>query len=234
LVYCEAYTKMAAYPPIEIALLAVEDSHVEVREWIARHGKYLDYQERSDADHPERNLWSRLKNDPDPFVRACVHENPTLLTKFFFDREEWRAAFRNATHLERLALVRNPALNETLIEQIFDHEDQELGITLEARAELVKAFLTNHHAIRGSFRGKYDFIEGLDSYYTRRHFSRLWKLISKWPEGTGNLPYAVYRYVGAPDETKAEIYQSCDEPSDVTQLFSTAPALGDPQSGRGN
>ncbi len=32
-------------PPFEIALVAVEDSNVEVRQWIARHGKYLDYRE---------------------------------------------------------------------------------------------------------------------------------------------------------------------------------------------
>jgi hypothetical protein len=144
-----------------------------------------------------------------------VHENPTLPINFL-NPEEWKEAFRNATHLERLALVRNPALNETLIEQIFDHEDQELGISLEARGELVKAFLTNHQAIRDSYRDQSDFIPGFlgghPAAFTRAHFSKLWTLISKWPEGTRNLQAGVYRYIGAPDKTKAEIYQSCDEP----------------------
>jgi hypothetical protein len=201
-------------PPYEIAVLAIEDSHVEVREWIARHGRYLNYQERSDADHPERNLLSRLKNDPDPFVRTCVNENPALFGGLlpWSNPEEWKEAFRNASHLERLALVRNPRVDEKLIEQIFDHEDQELGISLEVRGEFVRGFLTNYHAIRDSFKGKFDFIDGWDSYSTRWHFSQLWKLISKWPGGTGNLQAGVYRHIGAPDETKAEIYQSCDEP----------------------
>jgi hypothetical protein len=47
---------------------------------------------------------------------------------------------------------------------------------------------------------------------TSVHVSRLWMLISKWPEGTGNLQFLVYRYVGAPDETKAEIYRTCATP----------------------
>ena len=121
-------------------------------------------------------------------------------------------AFQHGTHMERLALVRNPRVYDKLIEQIFDHEDQELGITLEARAELVKAFLTNDHAIRDSFKGQFDFIDGWSSYSTRSHFSQLWKLISKWPKGTGNLQDGVYRCIGASDETKAEIYQGCDVP----------------------
>jgi hypothetical protein len=51
-------------PPYEIALLAVQDQNVEVREWMARHGKYLDYREwrrvnehwERDPDPPERDL----------------------------------------------------------------------------------------------------------------------------------------------------------------------------------
>jgi hypothetical protein len=54
------------HAPCEIALLAVEDPNVEVRQWIARHGKYLDYrkdQEDSDQD-PNRNLEDRLVAAP--------------------------------------------------------------------------------------------------------------------------------------------------------------------------
>src|SRR5262249_37936422 len=57
-----------------------------------------------------------------------------------------------------------------------------------------------------------DFIDGLSMVSTRGHFSRLWMLISRWPEGTGNLQSVVYRYIGAPDETKAEIYRTCPIP----------------------
>jgi hypothetical protein len=140
-----------------------------------------------------------------------VHENPTLPINFL-NPEEWKEAFRNATHLERLALVRNPALNETLIEQIFDHEDQELGISLEARGELVKAFLTNHQAIRDSYRDQSDFIPGFlgghPAAFTRAHFSKLWILISKWPEGTRNLQASVYRYLGLPTKRRPKFIRA--------------------------
>ena len=61
-------------PPYEIALLAVEDPNVEVRQWIARHSEDLDYREYRHTEKqfrfPDRNLGDRLSTDPDPFVRA--------------------------------------------------------------------------------------------------------------------------------------------------------------------
>jgi hypothetical protein len=89
----------------QIALLAVEDPQVEVRQWIARHGNYLDYS-RSHPEHSNNNLEDYLKNDPDPFVRACLHENPTVFNAW--DRAAWLKYFQEATHMERLALMRNP------------------------------------------------------------------------------------------------------------------------------
>ena len=69
----------------EIALLAIADPHVEVRQWIARYGKYLDYSkeqgpgpEPEPEPEPEKDLAQRLRQDPDPFVRACLRENPTF------------------------------------------------------------------------------------------------------------------------------------------------------------
>lgn len=176
--------------PFEIACLAVEDQYVEVRQWIARHGRYLDY----NNDEPSRpNLADRLKNDTDPFVRACLRENPTVFDAW--SSTAWVEYFQEATHLERLALMRNPevgsAHGEDLIQQIFNHEDQELGIDLEARKELILAFLTNTKALNESRRLKrLHFQDGLSWAGTRAHFSRLWTLISKWPKGTGNLQFS--------------------------------------------
>jgi hypothetical protein len=57
--------------------------------------------------------------------------------------------FHEATHLERLALMRNPELwcGNKLIQRIFDYENQELGLTLEERKELIGAFLANKEAL---------------------------------------------------------------------------------------
>lgn len=213
-------------PPFQIALSAVEDPRVEVRQWMARLG-YLDYSEQEEEEEEERppdyeasrpNLAARLKRDPDPFVRACLRENPTV----FGIGEDWIECFREATHLERLALVRNPEVDDELMRKVFDCEDRELGISLEERGALVRAFLTNQQALSRSksidVRHAFDQVMGaetlgaLDWVMTSGHFSQLWTLISKWPERTGNLQYAVYRYVNAPDDTKAEVYRVCAEP----------------------
>jgi hypothetical protein len=72
-------------------------------------------------------------------VRASLRENPDLYGGTLSSQGE----FTESTHLERLALVRNPEVGQLLIEKIFDHEDQELGLTANERERLILAFLTN-------------------------------------------------------------------------------------------
>mgnify|MGYP001228418968 FL=1 len=190
--------KMGYYAPYEIALLALED--VELRQWMARHATRLDYRDRDPdnpgerIEQPERNLEDRLKDDPDPFVRACLRENSHVFGIFDFINN-WESYFRESTHLERLALVRNPEVCEELIEHIFDPEDTHLGIGIKERSELVKAYLTNAESIRRSFQS-----------------SKLWELISKWPIFPGSPQAFVYLFLEASDGTKAKVYQACDEP----------------------
>jgi hypothetical protein len=227
-------------PPFEIALLAVEDANVEVRQWIARHGKYLDYSDdenpgaaRQEEAHlydaggrpigiPSRNLEERLKNDPDPFVCASLRENPTVFGGLISSTEKWMGYFREANHMERLALVRNPEVWEPFIEKIFDPEDNALGITLQERQELVLAFLTNEEALAKEARAALRRPTGSDnieidaaimSHFGSRHFlQKLWHLASKWPRET-KIQSAVYYAVPADDKTKAEVYRTCDEPA---------------------
>jgi hypothetical protein len=204
--------------PYEIAVLAVGDRHVQVRAWIARHGEILDYRESKLVDgkltytHPERNFEERLKNDPDPFVRASLHENPILSPLAWTDFGEW---FQRASHLERLALVRNPKADERFIENIFDNEDKELALSMDERKELILAYLTNEDMV---FKAKLRTREiPIDEYLilsavdADNHFSRLWELASKWP-GESGIPHAVYSFVNAPDSTKAKVYQGCEKP----------------------
>lgn len=190
--------KKGYYAPYEIALLALEDA--ELRQWMARHAIRLDYRDW-DPDSPgekigppERNLEDRLRNDPDPFVRACLRENPEVFGVFDFIYH-WQEYFQESTHLERLALVRNPNVADKLIEPIFDPGDTELGIGINERSELVKAYLTNAESIRQSFQ-----------------ISKLWELISKWPIFPGSPQALVYLFLEASDGTKAKVYQGCNEP----------------------
>lgn len=205
--------KSGYHAPYEIALLALED--VELRQWMARHA-WLDYRGWDPHTHerieqPERNLEDRLKHDPDPFVRACLRENPHVFGIFDFTHN-WKSYFQESTHLERLALVRNPNVAHELIERIFDPEDTELGIGINERSELVRAYLTNADSVRWSYpRDGYLDIFG--------HFSKLWELISKWPDVSTSPQGSVYYYLGAEDGTKAKVYQACDEPTWRTAIL---------------
>ena len=190
--------------PFEIAKIAVEDENVQMRAWIARKGKYLNYSEEG-----LENLEDRLRNDPDPFVRACLRENPTTYD-FFAD---WVKLFIESTHFERLALIRNPDVDSELIEKLFDHEDQELGINLKERHELVLAFLTNKKVLSRFKKSRIeprDWIDRDAAHQVCLHYSKLWDLISRWPKDT-NTQSAVYLGLWADDETKARIYKVCDE-----------------------
>jgi hypothetical protein len=216
----ELYSNNKGNPiPFEIARLAVEDKNVEIREWIALHGRFLDYSQtrnegRNDSiEFPERNLEDRLKNDPEPFVRACLRENPTAFsgTGDFY----WMPYFQQANPLERLALMRNPEVwcGDDLIKRIFDHENHELGISLEERKELIAAFLTNKEAL--------GMLEEYEPWPGNKFLPTLWELASKWPKSSESevaqrigpmnpvmMPHVVYRYVSANDEIKAKIYQA--------------------------
>jgi hypothetical protein len=216
----ELYEQKQGNPiSFEIARMAVEDEKVEVREWIALHGRSLDYSQTHNEDgndsieFPERNLEDRLKNDPEPFVRACVRENPTAFsgTGDFY----WMPYFQQANHLERLALMRNPEVwcGDELIKRIFDHENHELGISLEERKELIAAFLTNKEALA--------MLEEYKPWPGEKFLPTLWELASKWPKSSESevrqraapmkpvmMPHVVYRYMPASDETKAKIYQA--------------------------
>jgi len=200
--------------PFEVARLAVNDHQVEVREWIALNGRWLDYSERSygsDDDailFPDRNLENQLKNDPDLFVRARLRENPSAWNRFAVLDE-----FKTASPLERLAMMHNHELSgpheAAFLKKLFDHQDEDLSITFEERKELIGAFLSNQQAIAKIIDPNLSY----DCHFT----SILWELAAKWPHSSDSdvrrtnrpilMPHYVYLYLPVDDKTKANIYQ---------------------------
>lgn len=96
-------------PPLDIALLAVEDPHIEIRQWFAQHGKL------------DNHLIDRLKTEPNAFIRACIFENPN----FFFPNATYEGGndkllhlWSTTTHLEHLAMVRNTRVSGQLIRKL--------------------------------------------------------------------------------------------------------------------
>lgn len=194
-------------PPYELARLAVDDQHVEVRQWMARHARHLDYREPQESGYryPERNLIKRVQQDTDSFVRACLYENPDIFARS--DEAAWHEMFACASHLERLAMVRNPNLQSAhrLLEAIFDPDDDSYGLSLEQREQLVNALLISRQALSENHRkGASVFAQPWDA----RLFSRIWRLINKWPKDA-KIKRNIYLYVGTTIKTKAGIYRQC-------------------------
>jgi hypothetical protein len=199
--------------PADLVALAVKDENVQVRQWIARLGDLY-------REHEEE-----LAKDPDELVRASLGENPSRIRLHLWMAKDWHEAFSNAIHLERLAMVRNPHVNEELIEKIFDPENEELGLDMDKRQELACAFLTNEPALNCEQMSYHDWCERVTpddaagfldlQQRDRKHFDKLWALASRWPAADIELGvrYWIYRYVGADDKTKAETYRSCKEPA---------------------
>ena len=215
-------------PPYEIAVLAAENPHVEVRQWIARNGKHLDYREShlvaipgqeelydTVFEFPDRDLRDRLKNDSDPFVRACLRENPSFAPSM----EE----FQKASHLERLALVRNLRVTPDLVEKIYDPDDKELGINLDARRELILAFLSNKEflasiekgAKRAGYLGRdwddeqsYDYSPADERAYDL--LTSVWRLAAKWPKGHEVVPIQTFSTVPVGDDVMCEVFKNTE------------------------
>jgi hypothetical protein len=202
----EVYADENHQPPYEVASLAATDPDVEIRRWIARNGRFLDYRERdAEQNSPTRNLAERLKQDDDPLVRAPLLGNPDILSGLSGPdkSERW---FNDSSHLERLALVRNSAIHEDFIVKLFDPADQELGIDLTQRLELCCAFLLSNRSVLdknakdGGFEDPLGFgrLEWLGvGYEARKFLNSIRKNAAKWPNGTGNIQSGVYAWVRA-------------------------------------
>jgi hypothetical protein len=197
--------------PPELVRMAAEDDSVTVRQWIARNGCF--------GNDSLGAIEDRLVNDPDLFVRACIMENQTHISY-----GKAKQAFLFATHLERLALMRNPQVVEVdeLIWKIFDLKDEykdpkdvlgclaDLGIDFDQRKELALAFISNPAARNDSLRDVSTESDGMTWFLTRRRWATVWKLAAKWPKESG-VPYAVFRSFTTDDEVKAEVYQQSTE-----------------------
>lgn len=199
-------------PPFEIALRAVADESAQVRHWMARNARYLDYRDSVEhvgdpGDLQRFNLHRLLLNDSDHFVRASLYENRHIYADTSID--EWHQKFSGATHLERLAMVRNPRTHAAigLLEALFDPESTHFGLSLPEREQIVSALLISRQALTEHHRSGTDLPpEPWDAHL----FSHLWRLISKWPADS-RVRKNIYLYVGTTIKTKAGIYRQCKQ-----------------------
>ncbi len=201
--------------PPEIGTLAAKDDHVEIRRWLARHGRF--------AAQSSQNIPITLKADSDPLVRACLFENPDFINPIdiAFD---WKALFESASHMQRLAMVRNPNTPMGFVCKLLDLNNGEFKIVLSERRELALAFFTNpclevlaadldrdrteQRELTSDFLNEI----AVDSYiFARYYLSQFWELASKWPPES-KIPGLVYQYVPVPESTRRKVFEGCQEP----------------------
>jgi len=109
-------------------------------------------------------------------------------------RDNW---WREATHLERLGMVRNREFQSCLLNEL---KTNELGLSREQQEELVRAFLARS-----------DVADTRDS-------DELWSLMAAWPEES-DVPPLVYRFLPVNDETAAGIYKQRENRNGAVRFY---------------
>ena len=155
--------------PYGVAVLAVQDPDARVRAWFAKNAVVLRYEPKEQGGECH-DFEATLASDNDPYVNACLYENP-MGPGGVQNFDQAMRVFGDAKPLSRLALVRNCNVSLELIEQIFRFDEPKLGISLNERSELVRAFLTNHKVIAQSHKDSFDFADGFAWFTTTRHFN---------------------------------------------------------------
>lgn len=169
--------------PGEVIVMAIRDQSELVRTAVAKHWHMnCCLPDGSDAK-------SILRSDSSLLVRAAVLENPKAITIW-----DCHQLFYSATHVERLALIRNPEISESLVEKVFDVHNTEWNLNFQQRAALVSAFLSNPKLQKYNQEDQWDI-----------HFDNLWRNISKCPNSL--VKQLVYRHIRASDHVKVQAFQ---------------------------
>src|SRR6185503_8814872 len=210
--------------PFELARLVLDDADPAIRRWMAKNAYELDYREpiyrqaeeqrkETEYKHPDRDLWEELRNDPDPWVRAALHENPQFPP---YDGSLFiEVYFAQLPHEHRLALIRNPrlasfAVNEIVL-TVFDTSKNPFAMDDDQRTELALAFLSNKTAMEASREEPTtaSVFDPSDLYHYEQKRERLWQLLAAFP--SYEVRWHGFRYLGGKDEWKAAAYKQCED-----------------------
>lgn len=188
--------------PDVIVELAINDNDPRVRQTLAL----------SNVWYLSDDTVKRLREDPEPAVRAAVCENRGFLSSAVV-RREYVKLFESLNHAERLALMRNPMLDGELVEKILNREDTELQLTDIERAQFVFSYLANEDAFDARHLDTDSYVKSgipnYDAYDMVRkntaHFERIWKLAAQWD--WWDLKSAVYATIPVSDDLRLEAYK---------------------------
>jgi hypothetical protein len=198
------------------------DENPLVRAWAAGHLN-TDFKDYTDVHNPieTRNYEAALLADPEPIVGASLWSNPRcrqLPFSMWGAGKDWPTRFRTMTQLERLGLMRNPELSSRFILDLLQTPTEELNITREEHATVVRASALNPGIINGSRLHARDYwmVEG-DVNPPAEEYGKLWDAcIDKWTDEFG-VPYSFFSHVQTTPKKKLEIYTRLLSNHDKTQ-----------------
>ena len=164
----------------------------------------------------EKSIIERLTNDDNILVRCGFYENAESL--FFSFDEDTETLFKKLTHMERLALMRNPRINNELVLNIYNLDNNAIAVTDDERKELIKAFCTNHEQIEKSKKHFFDdsFLDGLDAYSSTELYPKLYDQAFKWINTDPHITAATYKAFSCNGEKKLEIYKKIKNNENLT------------------
>ncbi len=198
--------------PLELAKIITSDSEPEIRRTLASyaHSMYYWPLNHSIGQKPEFDIAEVLRKDEDELVRCALYENPS----FAFGVKDFSAA----SHIERLALVRNPEIIPHIIVKIYEPDDKDFNLADKERLELVQAYCTNRVKTDESKRDSFDFEfnEMFDDVLNQKllgwpskvnFYDNLWDAAFKWLGVNPEITRLTVRSFGASGKKVLEVYE---------------------------
>ncbi len=216
--------------PYELAALVVDDPDPQIRRWMAKNARDLDFRQRifeavpttaenlrkpAEYRYSDRNLWDRLAQDADLLVRAALHENPHYPAYDTTGLVFAERTFADLPQSHRLALMRNPGLAslgvKKVVLKVFDTSDETFGLAPKEREELALAYLSNSAAMEASRKTPtvLDVTEASDLHSYEKERRRLWELLAAFP--SLEVRWYGFSYLGGEDKWKAAAYRATDD-----------------------
>lgn len=198
-----------------------------------------------------------LKNDKDILVRCALLENENFSFVIFQDEDkqgneqgkdstelnsfEGMIAPTNRTyidfaklsHLERIALMRNPRVDRDLIRKIYDIDNNRFQLkskmSNDERKELIYAFCRNKEFIEDSKKGFFDdsYTDVLDAVFITGFYDELYDLATKWLPKDPEIARITYGTFSCLPNKKLEIYNKIKDDKNLdlvrSSLFDSIP-----------
>ena len=179
--------------------LVIKNGSLSEKIALAKHGIFLN----------QEDLVQTLKNDKDILIRCALYENE------YFHMHEQEELFKSSSHIERLAMMRNPKLDERLILKIYNVDKNEFNLSDDERKELIFALCINKEFIK-----KITHEPGHWAFFELNHWNEsfcedLYDEAFKWRTKDPKVARITFGTFPCPADKKLEIYRKLKDDDDA-------------------